>query len=169
VADSIGPYVSAAADLTEADFVAAHPEPVFLLAPLARATERTGEVTRISKRFANTAVVGFEVLPLRKRAGANQFKSMITLGRSSASDIELRAPEVSKSHAYVVVADDGAVQLTDAGSTNGTLVNGVKLAPKTTHRLAAGDKVSFGGAAAVIFHVPASFYVFLRSAAMDAR
>lgn len=158
--ESIGPYVTAALRLAEADFVRAHPEPVFVLAPLAR-TEQTGAVTRVAHGGPGAAVIGFEVVPLRKRAGANQFKSMITVGRSSACDIELRAPEVSKSHAYLVI--DGDVRLTDTGSTNGTQVNGVKLDPKSTRTLSAGDKVSFGGAAAVTFHDPVSFYTFLRT------
>lgn len=60
------------------------------------------------------------------------------------ADVMLDDPRVSRRHAVVRVAD-GAIEVEDLGSSNGTEVNGAKLEAGTAVALAAGDKVSFGG------------------------
>lgn len=50
---------------------------------------------------------------------------------------------VSRVHAEIAVRADG-VFVTDLGSTNGTWVNGVRLAPNTPHRLRHGDLLALG-------------------------
>jgi predicted component of type VI protein secretion system len=66
----------------------------------------------------------------------------ITVGRSSANDIELQGDEfASARHARFEPRGDG-VWIHDLGSTNGTFVNGVKLnAPR---KLRVGDVVRVG-------------------------
>lgn len=53
----------------------------------------------------------------------------ITLGREADRDIHLPFRTVSKQHAYFSVLR-GILYLTDNGSANGTIVNGLRLAPK---------------------------------------
>jgi hypothetical protein len=68
--------------------------------------------------------------------------SPLTFGRSSQNDIELKRDEyASSTHARIEPRRDG-VWLEDAGSTNGTYLNGIRLTrPK---RLTSGDIVRIG-------------------------
>jgi pSer/pThr/pTyr-binding forkhead associated (FHA) protein len=70
------------------------------------------------------------------RPGAN------VVGREG--DILLADGRVSRRHAQIN-SQDGALTLEDLGSTNGSKVNGTKLASGETKALAGGDKISFGG------------------------
>lgn len=64
------------------------------------------------------------------------------IGRSSASDIQIPDdPEISGKH-FVLSREGEAVFLKDAGSTNGTMVNGVYT--KTAFRLQEGDQITAG-------------------------
>ena len=67
-------------------------------------------------------------------------QSEIVLGRAATSDIVLADARVSRSHARIEYSDDGYV-LIDAGSGNGTLVNG---APVKRAHLAPGDLIRLG-------------------------
>jgi pSer/pThr/pTyr-binding forkhead associated (FHA) protein len=71
------------------------------------------------------------------------FPSMITLGRTHNNDIVIDDVQVSKFHAYFKLEGD-RIELTDAGSSNGTLVNGTALEPKTTCVVSPGDLLVFG-------------------------
>jgi len=55
----------------------------------------------------------------------------------------LRHPRVSKFHAFFITKA-GDWSIADAGSTNGTTVNGVRLAPRKPALLRSGDQVGFG-------------------------
>jgi len=65
-------------------------------------------------------------------------RGALTIGRSSACDIQLSMESVSRTHAKIVVRDK-QVFLRDLGSTNGTYVNGRKIAQATIVR--EGDKI----------------------------
>jgi pSer/pThr/pTyr-binding forkhead associated (FHA) protein len=62
------------------------------------------------------------------------------VGRSRESDIFLVDPSVSRNHALLDVRD-GKLVVRDAGSTNGTFVNGERVQLRT---LRLGDRVAFG-------------------------
>jgi pSer/pThr/pTyr-binding forkhead associated (FHA) protein len=66
----------------------------------------------------------------------------LTVGRSAENDIALEDDFASARHARVEPRRDG-VWVSDAGSTNGTYVNGSKLAKP--HRLKPGDVIRVGG------------------------
>jgi pSer/pThr/pTyr-binding forkhead associated (FHA) protein len=74
-------------------------------------------------------------------------KECVTIGRRSDNDIQLDDPAVSGLHARLLLEAnpyfDGysTVDIEDAGSTNGTLVNGEKV---TRRRLDPGDVVRVG-------------------------
>lgn len=76
------------------------------------------------------------------KSNRNAFKSVITVGRARNNDIVLRAPKISKLHAKFLPDEEG-YQLTDAGSANGTTVNGIQLKKDQTFRLNRGDEVAF--------------------------
>ena len=70
---------------------------------------------------------------------------VVVLGRATDADIRLDDPGVSRTHAQIRKlgeADRPEHELTDLGSTNGTFVNGHRIARQ---RLADGDRVEVGG------------------------
>lgn len=69
--------------------------------------------------------------------GARRF----TIGRSPDNDLEIPDPQLSRRHA-VIESFDGAVQVSDCGSQNGTGVNGEPLAGPASLR--DGDVVTLG-------------------------
>ncbi|GAA0347831.1 FtsK/SpoIIIE domain-containing protein [Streptomyces blastmyceticus] len=48
----------------------------------------------------------------------------VSVGRSTAADVPLDDPDVSRLHCAVTLSDDGTVTLRDLGSTNGTTLDG---------------------------------------------
>jgi ABC-type multidrug transport system ATPase subunit len=76
-------------------------------------------------------------------AGA-QAPRMALIGRAEGMDICLPYPQVSTRHAGVSPTSDGMLQLVDFGSTNGTHVNGKRLAPNSPVKIKPGEKVFFG-------------------------
>lgn len=69
--------------------------------------------------------------------------SGVTIGADSANDIVLTDSTVSRNHAEIRRSRRG-LTITDLGSTNGTFVNGNRIAGSA--QLKAGDEVGFGGA-----------------------
>jgi hypothetical protein len=65
----------------------------------------------------------------------------ISIGRLSACDITISDPNVSRRHAEIRPEGDGYV-LVDLGSTNGSRLNGVRIARES---LVDGDELGFGG------------------------
>ena len=65
----------------------------------------------------------------------------VTIGRGPGSDLLLLDPGVSRSHARIR-AEDGAHVLLDAGSSNGTSLNGVPL--RGAAALSPGDRIEVG-------------------------
>lgn len=71
-------------------------------------------------------------------------RPVATIGRAAGSDLLIDDDSVSAAHARLEF-DLGAWRLTDLGSTNGTSVEGVKLAPNVPTPLQYGNTVRFGG------------------------
>lgn len=70
------------------------------------------------------------------------------VGRGPDADLRLRSEQVSLRHAWVR-QDARGTWVADAGSRNGTWVNGRRLAPRQDHPLRNGDRLEFGPVAAV--------------------
>jgi tetratricopeptide (TPR) repeat protein len=51
----------------------------------------------------------------------------LRMGREEGCDLQVRGPSVSRHHVTIRTDDDGALVVEDAGSHNGTLLNGLKL------------------------------------------
>src|SRR3954451_22317597 len=67
-------------------------------------------------------------------------KPALTIGRRSASDLQLTGTDVSRDHAEIL-RHDGQYLIRDRGSRCGTYVNG---APVAERRLVHGDKIQLG-------------------------
>ena len=76
---------------------------------------------------------------------------MITVGRTQNNDVVLPDVSISRFHAWFRV-DPAGVELTDAGSRNGTFVGERELGKNGPPvRLASGDEVRFGSKAFQFF------------------
>jgi len=65
----------------------------------------------------------------------------VTIGRDTANDIVLDDPAISREHAFIKI-DKDKYTIGDAGSANGTILNGKKI---TSHRkLSDGDRIILG-------------------------
>jgi len=67
----------------------------------------------------------------------------VVLGRGAFADVRLPDPTVSARHASIR-ASGGEYVLFDEGSTNGTFVGGVRLAPQAARSVRSGDLVRLG-------------------------
>jgi hypothetical protein len=93
-------------------------------------------------RTAGLAVV---VYPMRSRDPSKG--PIVTLGRDSKQDVVIPDMSVSRFHAFAKPGPDGALLLQDAGSTNGTTVNGQSVLTAgagPARRLGPGDNVRLG-------------------------
>lgn len=81
---------------------------------------------------------GSLLLPTGDRVPLGEY--IVSIGRHEDSTVVLADPNVSRNHAEVRPAGDGFV-VVDLGSTNGTHINGVRVAE---HQLRDGDELRFG-------------------------
>ena len=103
-------------------------------------SRRAGSVTLTSwmRESEDGAAVGALVLPDGQRVPLGEFT--VTMGRAPENHIVLADPNVSRHHAEVRPAGDGFA-LADLGSTNGSRLNGARVAEQ---RLNDGDQVMLG-------------------------
>ena len=74
------------------------------------------------------------------------------LGRSSASDVVLGYPTVSRQHAALIRTEDGGWMLYDLGSKGGVTVNGAAIEGES--HVSYGDVLGLGGVETVLLPVP---------------
>lgn len=98
------------------------------------------------------------VMPVAKLEG-RPFPERIGVGRTRGTDIILIGSDISKYHAYFTTGAE-KWQLTDAGSSNGTFVDGERLASMQGRTLADGALVAFG-ARLHLFRTATGFADFL--------
>lgn len=144
-----------------AELKAAIKSPVLLFEPL----EHDDEVSEY--RFRTQSGVGGApvdpdepmVLLVRKQA-SNAFKSRITVGRTTNNDLVLDDGSVSRFHAWFET--DGTLwQLADAGSKNGTVLNGQRLTAKKLSPVTKNARIKFGDVPAT-FLLPDAFLALLK-------
>lgn len=143
-------------------FVETYPFPFLVVLP-AELWETTGY--RTIDRSSGRASDVVRTAPLTKRTGSNAFSSMITIGRTENNDVILKAPGVSKFHAFVS-AMGSSYTLTDGGSTFGTWVNSVRLESRVaSDPLRCGDEIRLGESVRLTFYTSAGLYKALGSLA----
>lgn len=85
------------------------------------------------------------VVQLKKRPKSRMLdEEVISVGRSSMNDIVLRHKSVSKLHAMFERGPDGTFYVRDAGSTNGTRVDGLRLKKHDVEHFREGAEIKFG-------------------------
>jgi adenylate cyclase len=72
-------------------------------------------------------------------------KQSVLIGRdSSQCDVVLLNTSVSRRHARLSVGNNNSLQIEDVGSTNGTSINGTRIAPWLSHPLEPGSTLKLG-------------------------
>jgi hypothetical protein len=89
----------------------------------------------------------FGAWPLRK-ANAGMFADTVLVGRATSNDICIAHSSISKLHARLRLVTGGILCL-DAGSSNGTFINGVPV--KSGTPLTSGDLLRFGACGFQVF------------------
>jgi hypothetical protein len=118
-----------------------------------------------SGKGVDETILQARVIALEKRE-VDSSERMIFVGRSANNDIVLANKMVSKLHAYFCqVPGSEVMQLVDMTSTNGTFVNGTRLAPSVKSSLQDADVISFGPETKLEFFSPASFCQLLHKLA----
>jgi hypothetical protein len=92
--------------------------------------------------FVEAGVGGTAIIPIVK-SEHNPYSERISIGRAKTCDIVLRNGHVSKLHAHFLRADDGAWELRDANSTNGTFRNGQRIPSGDRVPVRSGDRLRF--------------------------
>lgn len=91
-------------------------------------------------------LISYDVQPLGRAWPVLQ--GMNRIGRMGAGvplDVELDHPTASSRHAVILAsACPARMKLEDTGSTNGTMLNGARLAPGSRHEIKDGDRIRFG-------------------------
>ena len=120
-------------------------------APPSTAPPRSERLTLAEKPKAHAG----EVIPVAKRAGG-AFLDRIGVGRARNADVCLPLPRVSKYHAYFSCDEKDRWTVTDAGSKNGTWLDGARIEARAPMSLVDGAEISFGPYR-FIFYTPAGF------------
>jgi hypothetical protein len=68
----------------------------------------------------------------------------LSVGRSKENDLAIADGSVSKNHGSLVINSEGKFMVADTGSTNGTFINGNRMAYGRAFEINEGDKVTFG-------------------------
>lgn len=128
--------------------------PWLLVEPYAQDTEETRVATVSGSKAPPTQR---SVGRIQKRDGSNAFANMVTLGRMPNNDIHLPASDVSGFHAYFLLQADGTLQLSDANSSFGTTVDGIRLESQKPVPIAIGQTIQFATVQARLIDVAEVF------------
>lgn len=101
-----------------------------------------------------------QVYFLTKREGG-AFSDRVGIGRARNADVHLPLSRVSKYHAFLTASEDGGFAITDAGSKNGTFVDGERLEARATVRLDNGQELGLGPYR-FVFYTPSGFVMAVK-------
>ena len=165
VPQTLEEYLQAANAKSREEFIAEFPALVFVVNAASPGTDAytTARSLPLAPEARAAKLAEIQILRIEKKpSSSNPHSLLVTIGRSPQNDVPVRFPEVSKYHAYVSLGAPGKAKLTDAGSTNGSAINGVGLrATVEAHELKSGDKVTLSGVIDLLYLDPAGLYDFL--------
>ena len=151
-ADELLIELAQAVAMSPADFQAAYPHYFLLRRPLTLLISDADAESEpaFEYRTASLPVPGDGLQPwqwwvtsVSKRKG-HAFPNRLAIGRADSCDVQLRFRFVSKLHARFHIEDGVPTSLEDAGSANGTFVNGQRISPGQSLKVRSGDRVGFG-------------------------
>lgn len=83
---------------------------------------------------------GSREIPLIFKPGGRR----LNVGRASDNELTLNDASVSKIHAALLMTSEGTILVADTGSTNGTYINGRRIAYGESRQVDEGDVLGFG-------------------------
>lgn len=148
-------------------FLAAHPEPALHVGGLPSFQRLPSSTSEFTTQFAEpgqgpAAPTQHEggLLRLMKDGGGSG-SAMITLGRTSNNDLVLPDERVSKFHGYFQKSGE-TWTFTDAGSTNGTCIDGNPIVPMRPYPLDGGATLLLSSEVILVFLFPGQVVRLLR-------
>lgn len=108
-----------------------------LVIPKQSPFERVPEVTLIARITMKNEV---QEVPLVLKPGGKR----LSVGRVADNELTLNDSSVSKIHAALTMNQQGTLLVADTGSTNGTFINGRRIAYGEARQIEDGDVVGFG-------------------------
>lgn len=158
-------YLMARGDLERSKFLERVKVP-FLYAPnLPALTEAVLSTVVLDPNNEDETVshmMGQALIEVRKGPGT-QSGEMITIGRTPKNDLCIPDKRISKFQAYFKRDGDGWL-ICDAGSTNGTAVDGVQLTANEPVPIESASTIVFSKSVEVQFLLPKDVYVLLQDA-----
>ncbi len=112
-----------------------------------RRAKEGGLVAPVSAKPQDVPITARVTLPDSTKAIRLAFRPggrRMNVGRVADNDLYLNHPSVSKIHATLVMNREGTLLVADTGSTNGTFINGRRIAYGEARHLEDGDVVGFG-------------------------
>jgi|GEM_PF-637253 len=139
-----------ARDVTALREVATH----FLVGP--PPSEQRGDLSYFTSNVASVAVPetslvvdgGFVVYPLSKERN-RPFSHMLMVGRSTSNDVQILDTSISKLHCKITLRPE--LTISDAGSRNGTSIDGSPLDPDVPVEVRDGSIVQLGNRVFALF------------------
>ena len=98
------------------------------------------QITQRSGRTMKTQPSGTREIPLIFKPGGKR----LNVGRASDNELMLNDASVSKIHGALLMTSEGTLLVADTGSTNGTYINGRRIAYGESRLIEDGDVVGFG-------------------------
>jgi pSer/pThr/pTyr-binding forkhead associated (FHA) protein len=147
-------------------FLEQHPHPWLVLSQEARPkgdlTLRTNLYSTDGRLLTDDPTEDVESLSAMEvsKGKNNSFGLGVTVGRTRNNDLFINDERISRFHAFFQIRD-GSWAISDAGSRNGTFVDGLRLDARRPHPLPARARLDFGGFRARFF-LPPQFLDFLR-------
>ncbi len=81
-------------------------------------------------------------------------KERLSVGRTKENVLVIDDQSISKIHAALVLSADKQLMVADTGSTNGTFINGQRIAYGRAFPIKAGDKINFGTVIVTFEYIP---------------
>ena len=137
--------------LARAEFEERHGR-AFLLLSAAELAPARPSITEVRleddpRRARAESTAGLSLIVFAVRRNGRSAGHLITLGRAPDNDVVVPDVSISRFHAFVKEGETGRWLMQDAGSTNGTTVNG-RSVPRQGHgpptELSSGDDVRMG-------------------------
>lgn len=168
--ESFPEFVRLALSFEVGDFVARYPYPFLVVKALKEGDTAQGFDTEDIDRDTVVGASGKTPSPGKIPPDASSFVRPVlhrgthhydvyTVGRTKNNDICLASSFISKFHAYFKKEGDSWT-LTDSGSSNGTEVEGQRVASRKPVKIDSGTSIRFGRAYAATFFSPAAVYRF---------
>ena len=101
---------------------------------------------------------------LIRNSDANENRSFIGVGTDPTCDLTFPEEDLSLRHGFFKAVK--GMSFTDAGSTNGTFINGTKLDPRKSKKLNNHDEMRFGEHAVFIYMSVHGFYELAQACAL---